>query len=34
MTFNQIRRIAKILEIPDFKVLEIDKYKKLAKKYK
>lgn len=34
MTFNQVRRIAKILEIPDFKVLEIDKYKKLASKYK
>ena len=34
MTFNQIRRIAKVLEIPDSRVLEIDKYKKLAKKYK
>ena len=34
MTFNQIRKIAKVLEIPDFKVLEIDKYKKLACKYR
>lgn len=26
--------MAKTLEIPDFKVLELEKYKKLAKKYK
>ena len=34
MSFNQIRKIAKVLEIPNFKVLEIDKYKKLAKNIK
>ena len=34
MSFNQVRKFAKVLEIPDFKVLEIDKYKTLASKYK
>ena len=34
MTFNEVTRLAKQLQIPDFKVLELDKYKKLARKYK
>ena len=34
MTFAQVTELAKQLGIPDFKVLELDKYKQLAKKYK
>ena len=34
MTFAQVTELAKQLDIPDFKVLELDKYKQLAKKYK
>ena len=34
MTFDEIRKLAKQLEIPDFDVMELDKYKSLAKKYK
>ena len=34
MTFNEIRKQAKQLDIPDFDVMELDKYKRLDKKYK
>lgn len=34
MTFAEVTKLAKQLRIPDFKVLELDKYKQLAKKYK
>ena len=34
MTFAEVTKLAKQLGIPDFKVLELDKYKQLAKKYK
>ena len=34
MTFDKVRKLAKQLEIPDFDVMELDKYKSLAKKYK
>ena len=34
MTFDEVRKLAKQLEIPDFDVMELDKYKSLAKKYK
>ena len=34
MTFAQVTKLGKQLGIPDFKVLELDKYKQLAKKYK
>ena len=34
MTFDEVRKLAKQLEIPDFDVMELDKYKRLAKKYK
>ena len=34
MTFEEVRKLAKQLEIPDFDVMELDKYKSLAKKYK
>ena len=34
MTFNEVRKLAKQLEIPDFDVMELDKYKRLAKQYK
>ena len=34
MTFNEVRKLAKQLDIPDFDVIELNKYKRLAKKYK
>ena len=34
MTFDEVRKLAKQLEIPDFDVMELDKYIPLAKKYK
>ena len=34
ITFNEIRKLAKQLEIPDFDVMELNKYKRLAKQYK
>ena len=34
MTFDEVRKLAKQLEIPDFDVMELNKYKRLAKKYK
>ena len=34
MIFAEVQKLAKQLEIPDFKVIELDKYKSLAKKYK
>ena len=34
MTFVEVRKLAKQVEIPDFDVMELDKYKRLAKKYK
>ena len=34
MTFDEVRKLAKQLEIPDFDVMELDKYKRLTKKYK
>ena len=34
MTFNEVRKLAKQLDIPDFNVMEVDKYKRLAKRYK
>ena len=34
MTFAEVTKLAKQLGIPDFKVLELDKYKRLVKKYK
>ena len=34
MTFDEVRKLAKQLVIPDFDVMELDKYKSLAKKYK
>ena len=34
MTFAEVTKLAKQLGIPDFKVLELDKYKQLAKRYK
>ena len=34
MTFAEVRKLAEQLEIPDFDVMELDKYKILAKKYK
>ena len=34
MTFDEVRKLAKQLEIPDFDVMELDKYKRLAKQYK
>ena len=34
MTFDEIRKLAKQLDIPDFDVMELEKYKRLAKQYK
>ena len=34
MTFDEVRKLAKQLEIPDFDVMELDKYIPLAKKCK
>ena len=34
MTLDEIRKLAKQLEIPDFDVMELNKYKRLAKQYK
>ena len=34
MTFAEVRKLAKQLEIPDFDVMKLDKNKRLAKKYK
>ena len=33
MTFDKVRKLAKQLEIPDFDVMELNKYKRLAKFY-
>ena len=34
LSFSQVRRLARDLQIPDFKVLELNQYKRLVKKYK
>ena len=34
LSFSQVRRLARDLQIPDFKVLELKQYKRLVKKYK
>ena len=34
LSFNEIKRLARDLQIPDFKVLELDQYKRLVKNYK
>ena len=34
MIFDEVRKLAKQLEIRDFDVMELDKYKSLAKQYK
>ena len=34
MTFNEVQKLAKQLDIPDFDVMELNKYKRLAKQYK
>lgn len=34
MTFAEVRKLARDLQIPDFKVMELEQYKRLAKKYK
>ena len=34
LTFAEVRKLGKQLGIPDFKVMELDKYKRLAKQYK
>ena len=34
MTFDEVRKLAKQLEIPDFDVMELHKYIPMAKQYK
>lgn len=34
LSFNEIKRLARDLQIPDFKVLELEQYKRLVKNYK